>query len=213
MSIATFQQRVSRAIKRGNVFDKDIPGYAKDAVRTLENIRDWKHMWVEEEVVLTAGTSSRTIARLKNLRYIKEVMDDGSLRRILKVSSEQVTGVSTDATPSGYWLSAQTVVQFDASPGTDITLKYGYYLYSEYDDNLPWLTVEESILVAQTGLEMVALLKDPKATAAFSGIVSQKLPILEIAELDAEYDGQDNSMIPYADAMDNFITTGVDDVA
>ena len=204
MSIATFERRVSRAIKRGNVFDNDIPPHAKDAVKTLEDVRNWKHMWVEEEVTLAAGANSRTVARLKSCEWIKVKDNDAIYHPVKKVSPVQLWSIEA-GTPGGYWMSDLTTIQFDRTPETDLTLRYGYYLYSQYDDNLAWLTLSEACLVSQTIVEMHSVLKNPKLTQIHLPIVAAKLETLESAEIEAEFGGQDQRMVPFADETDEYL--------
>ncbi len=113
-------------------------------------------------------------------------------------------------TPSGFWLSDQTTVEFDSAPSSVLTLRYGYYVYSEYDDDLAWFDLAEGLLLAQTMIEMSPLFRDDKIAARYGPIVMAKLDILEDAQTNAEFDGQDTSMIPYADAMDNYLDTGIE---
>ncbi len=211
MGLASFNQRVSRAIKRGNVFDKDIPDYAKDAVKTLEDLRSWKHMWTEEQATLAVAADSRTIERLKNCRFIKRINEDGVQVPVKKISPIQIWQQRTNTFPSGFWLSSQTKVQFDSSHSSlTVELIWGYYTYSEYNDESPWFDLSENLLLSQTMLEMAPLLKDDKISARYSPIVAAKLATLQNAEIEAEFDGQDQSMIPYADDMDEYVDGTVD---
>jgi hypothetical protein len=204
MSLATFERRVSRAIKRGKVFDNDIPAYAKDAVKTLEKLRNWKHMWTEEEQTLAIDASTRTITDLKSVDFVKRKLTDGTLVPMKKVSPSQVLSIEAGL-PGAFWMSSQTTIQFDAAPESAITLRYGYWTYSSYDNSLPWLDVEENLLVAQTVLEMSPLLRNPKLTQTYSDLVSAKISILEDVEIESEYAMQDQRMIPYADEMDEWL--------
>jgi hypothetical protein len=210
MSIATFEARVSRAIKRGKVYDNDIPAYAKDAVKTLEKGHNWKHMWTEEDVALATGVNYREIDLLKSCQWIKLKTDDGVYHPVKKVSPIQLWALE-EGSPGGYWMSDLTTVQFDRTPNSDLTLRYGYYLYSEYDDDLPWLNLDEGLLMAQTMLEMAPLLKNPAFVSMYSPIVAAKLELLVTAEVEAEYGGQDQRMQPYADEMEEWVASGVTD--
>jgi hypothetical protein len=207
--MATFEQRVSRAINRGKVYDADIAVYTKDAIRTLEDAHNWKHMWVEEAATLAAGARTRTIDNLKSCRWIKYLGADGNLAPLNKISPVQIQSILTEATaPSGFWMSAQETIEFDASPADDVTLRYGYWLYSDYDDNLAWFDVAESLLINQTLLEMAPIHKQDQLIQRATPIASTKLQTLKDAQTNAEFDGQDNSMIPYADDMDDWLQDG-----
>ena len=210
-TMRTFHQRVSRAIKRGKVFDKDIPGYAQDAVKTLEDLWNWKHMWVLEKVVLVEGVGIRNIPRLKTVRFIKRVLDGERLVDLTKISPIQMTTAESPGIPGSYFMGNQTDVFFNHEASEDITLWYGYWRYSEYDDDLAFFEREEGFLIAQTILEMSPLIKDDKVAQRFSSIVAAKVEIITDAEIDAEYDGQDQRMIPFADEMDEFGATGFDE--
>jgi len=210
MSLSTFHQRVSRAIKRGNVFDADIPGYARDAVRSLEDYNNWKHMWVEEEVALGVGASSRTIDGLKMCRFVKRKTTDGLYLPLKKVIPDELLqiGTAVGATPGAFWMESREKINFDAIPTTVQTLRYGYYLYSDYDDFLPWLNISENLLIGQTILEMSPILKDDKITGRYAPIVQAKIAVLEESEADLDYDGMDSRQIPYADEMEEYLAGG-----
>jgi len=210
MSIATFERRVSRAIKRGNAFDKDIPEYAKDAVRTLEALENWAHMWTEEEQTLAAGASTRTFTTLKTPYFVKRKLDDDTLIPLRKISSSQILRIG-EGTPGGFWLSKnepdEQIMQFDRAPDLDITLRYGYWSYSAYNNDLPWLKLDEGLLIAQTILEMVPLLRNQKFGQMYSPVVQAKVQFLRDAQTDAEFAGQDQRMVPFADEMDEYLGT------
>jgi hypothetical protein len=209
-SLSTFYTRVSRAIKRGNVFDADIPGYATDAVRTLENTYNWKHMWVEDEVSLAAAATTRQIELLKTVTFIQRQVGTKWLP-LKKVSSNQFLEPGTSADPGGYWLENQTTIKFDSAPAADLPLRYGYWVYTNVDevqDDLAWLDLDEGLLIAATILEMGPLLKDDKVAARYQPILSAKLEILRVAEVEAEFEGQDQRMVPFQDEMEDYLATG-----
>jgi len=210
VTLETFHQRVSRAIRRGKVFDGDIPGYAKDAVRSLEDLENWRHMWVEEfSQTLPSGTNTITLERVKSVRYVRfHVSNVNFYRYLKKVSADQVAYIGTETAPVGYWMRSRDVVGLDASPGEALTYDIGYYQYSEYDDDLPWLDIAESLLAAQTIVEMSPLLRDDKVKARWEAVVASRMVTLSESDLVHEFDGQEQRMIPYADEIDDWLLTG-----
>lgn len=214
LSLSTFHQRVSRAINRGKVFDGDIPAAAKDAVRTLENLNNWRHMWVESfSQTLTAGTNTISLTNVKSVRYIRihSLLSDGSLNRykyLKKVSADQVISIDEDTVPTGFWMLDQDTVEMDGKPSEDLTYDIGYYQYSDYDNNLPWLEVSEGLLIAQTMIEISPLLKDDRNLKRWVDQKAEKLGVLEEADLVHEFDGQEQRMTPYADEIDDWMLTG-----
>ena len=159
VSVSTFQQRVSRAIKRGKVFDADIPSAAKDAVRSLEDLHDWKFMRRFQENTLTAGTNSITVPNLKNCRSAKWVDSNGAPVTIYKVNEENVVSIDDGQKPVGFWTLDDGItseVFFDAKPTEDLPVLMVYYVYSDYDDQLPWLRIVLSLFhLFRLILEMV----------------------------------------------------------
>ena len=209
-TLITFHQRVSRAIKRGNNFDGDIPGYAKDAVKTLEDMHDWKHMWTESlSQTLASGTNVVSLTDAKNVRYIRFHVDRaGIFNYMKKVSADQILYIDDPGSPAGFYMSAQNTATLDAKPSQAMTYDVGYYKYSDYDDDLAWLDIAENLLIAQTVVEMAPLLKDDKTKARFETYAAGRVQALIEAGLTHEYDGQQNEMIPYADDMDDWLLTG-----
>lgn len=216
MSMASFNQRVSRAINRGNVFDSDIPEYARDAVKTLEQLHSWHHMWTEEEVVLALGASTRTINNLKNCRFIKRKLGNGTYIPLKKITSDQLLRIDNDPllAPGAFWVTGQDAlktINFDAIAPVAITLRYKYAQFSDYDDSLAWFDLSENLLLAQTILEMGPILKDDKLAQRYGPIAEAKVTVLKDAQSEAEFDGQDNSMIPFADDFEEYLSSGDSD--
>lgn len=209
-TLETFHQRVSRAIKRGKVFDGDIPGYAKDAVRTLEDLENWKHMWVEEfNQTLPAQTNTIALDRVKSVRYVRfHVTGVEAYRYLKKVSAEQIAYIDTNTAPVGYWMMDQDTVGLDAKSDSVLTYDIGYYQYSEYNNDLGWLSIAENCLIAQTLIEMSPLLRDDRQKARWQELVQNRVTILVDAGQVHEFDGIDQRMIPYADEMDDWMHTG-----
>ena len=211
-TIATFETRVSRALKRGNVFDADIPTYAKDAIRTLEDLCEWRHMWTEEfGETLAAGENTIELEDVRNVRYVRFHIDSaGRFQYVKKVSADQIAYVDDGPSPSGFYMLDRNTIAFDSKPSENLTYDVGYFKYSSYDDDLPWLTIAEALLVAQTIVEMTALHKDDKVRARFESYISGRVQALIEAGVASEFDGQDQRMIPYADEMDEWLISGVE---
>jgi hypothetical protein len=213
-SLDLFYERVSRAIHRGKVHNPDIPSAAKDAVRTLEDINNWKHMWVlSASQTLTADTNVITLTDVKSVRFVRFHQFDSQgnfykYKYMIKVSPDQVVSIDEGPLPVGFWMHDRNVVHLDSKPSEDTTYDVGYYQYSDMDSDLPWLEIAEALLIAQTMIEMSPLLKDDKNQERWVAQKQEKLAVLEESDMVHEFDGQEQQMIPYADAMDAWLETG-----
>jgi len=213
-TIETFYQRVSRGIKRAKVFDADIPSAVKDAVRTLEDIHNWKHMWVlNSSQTLAQDTNSIALDLVKSVRFVRfhlfnDLGDFVKFKYMKKVSIDQVISIDEGPLPLGFWMADRNTIHLDAKPSIDTTYDVGYFQYSEIDDDLPWLEIAEALLIAQTILEMAPLLKDDKTQARWGAQKQEKLAVLQESDLVHEFDGQDMQMVPYSNDMEEFLEDG-----
>ena len=201
-TIGTFYERVSRAIRRSTVYDDDIPGYAADAVRELENQYDWKHMWNEVSDNLTISTTvnrlTPVLTRVKNIRFIKTVADGGDQIPLRKTLRENVTAILSGR-PGAYWMVDKDTVGLDSFPDKAYAYEMGYFRYSEtpLKSTLPWLTISENLLIAKTILAMQPILRDDALVQRWGRIVDTVLPPLLESEVVSEVDGQEGRMVPF----------------
>jgi len=202
-TIGNFYERVSRAIRRGIVYDDDIPGYASDAVRELENSTNWKYMWNEVSGNLVVSTTDNTLAfagspLLKNVRFIKLIALSGDHIPIRKTQRENVIGI-TSGRPGAFWMLDKNTVKLDAFPNKAYAYQAGYYAYSVRPlvDSLEWLTLAEDLLIARTIRKMQPILRDDKLIARWQEIENSVLPALLEAEVVSEFDGEDSGPVPF----------------
>ncbi len=220
-TIGNFYERVSRAIRRGNKYDDDIPGYAADAVRELENIENWKYMFLAARGTLLEGTSTYELGRLKSIRYIHLVNRDtsGSLpysetyTPLRKVERTVMTSRAGGGRPGAFWIhdvtAGQTIVAFDATADQDYIFDIGEYVYSvtPLTNSLEWLTMAEELLIARTIRKMQPILRDDKLVSRWQQIEDSTMPALLERELVSEYDGVDNVVVPFTEEMDELRAT------
>lgn len=202
-TIGTFYERVSRAIKRGTVYDDDIPGYAADAVRELEDETNWKYMWVEGSGSLVIDDNTLTLERVKSVRFIKFVADDGSRVPVKKAHYEDVTSI-TSKRPGAYWMQTRDIIGFDESPDKTYDYIIGYFQFSDSPlvSSLAWLTLAEDLLIARTIKKMYLLIRDDKLAARCASIEAARMPALLESEVVSEFDGEDNRTIPFLEEME-----------
>ncbi len=208
-TIGDFYQRVSRAIRRANKYDDDIPGYAADAVRELENSSNWKYMWESVNGALGISTTVNTLdltgvpsadsGLVKSVRYIKLVSNAGTRVPLRKTQSENVIEV-LNGRPGAFWMESKDVVGFDAFPNKAYPYIIGLYRYSARPliDSLVWLTMSEDLLIARTIRKMQPILRDDKLIARWGEIENSTLPTLLEAEVVSEYDADDDIVTPFA---------------
>ena len=228
---ADFETRVSRAIRRATVYDADIAGYVDDAVRDMENLHNWTHMWRMDEAktLLKAGltitipkTAPSELGTIKSVPFLRFYrFQDPSLTGSAlfaysdKIQPEAAGGTGLDQStlkvPS-YWVESRNTLRLTGSFTTDQQYDAGWYEYSPapYTDTLPWLTIAPGLLLAAVMTNMAPLLRDDRVLARWSTVFQARLAAAEEGDLIHRYDGVSDSMIPYSEdfAEDIF---GVDD--
>jgi hypothetical protein len=218
-TIGNFYDRVSRAIRRGNVYDDDIPGYAADAVRELENIENWKYMWREARGTLVEGDAHFEIEDLKSIRYIVLVFTSSNgetYTPLRKVKREQVISRANPGRPGAWWTQtidgSTTTLAFDAFADQDYSIGVGEFKYSANPlvDSLAWLTIGEDLLIARTIRKMQPILRDDKLVSRWREIEDSAMPALLEKELVAEYDGIDNVVVPFAEEMEEELANSIE---
>lgn len=213
MTLATFYSRVSRVVRRGTVYDGDIPQYVSDAVETLEGLHNWRHMWRESFMqTLVAADSQITFAGVvKGVRYLRFVVAANSGLNLAgrfayarKAQPEEITTGATFASLNGvrFWMTSPTKLQLNGAFNSDVLYDVGWYLRSTIDDNLPWLTVSPGILLAQTLVEMAPLLRDEKVIVRNEAILQKKLAAAQESDLVHQFDSDDSEMVPFFDELE-----------
>ena len=215
MTQAEFIAMVSRTIRRGTVFDADIPGYALSAIETLESQHNWRHMWHESfQQTLPAGDSSVTfLGKLKSWRYMRfAVPADSGLSlagRFAYVAKSQPEDIRSGltlrslATVKG-WLNTASKIQLNGAFTVDTLYDIGWYQYSALDDASPWFNIVPGgagILQAQTILDMLLLHRDEKVAIRAQATLDKKLPPLLESDLVHQFDSDDASMVPFTDEV------------
>ena len=212
-TIGDFYQRVSRAIRRRTLYDDDIPGYAADAVRELENSHNWKYMLREYSWVLNSSTTNNTINLLisnlggggggvyppvKSVRYMSFVSDNGERIPVKKTQRENVTQIASGR-PGAFWMIDKDTIGLDAYPNQTYSYEIGLFRHSARPlvDNLDWLTIGEDLLIARTIRKMQPILRDDNLIKRCSEIENSTLPALLEAEVVSEHDAEDSQMTPF----------------
>jgi hypothetical protein len=214
-TISEFYQRVSRAIHRGTVFDEDIPGYAADAVRELENENDWRHMKVDVSDVLTVSTTvneiAPTLVPMKNVRYIRIVTASGTRIPLRKTQPDNVLSIESGR-PGAFWMKDDETIGLDAYPNYAYPYEMLYFAYSARPlvNALPWLTLAEDVLIARTLLKMQPLLRNDKLIQRWGLVESRAMPALLEAQVVGDYDGEESIMTPYTMEVEEDLAEGAE---
>jgi len=202
-TVGDFYERVSRAIRRGTVYDDDIPGYAADAVRELEDMENWKYMSQEPAAAaLTIGDNTITLTRCKSVRWLHIIDTNNEEIPLTKTARDDVQNISSGR-PGAFWMINRNQIGLDALPDQAYNYKIGYFQYSAIPlvDSLEWLTMAEDLLIARTIRKMQPLLRDDKLVARWKEIEDSRMPSLLESELVSEYDGQVNRMVPFTEEV------------
>ena len=206
-TIGDFYQRVSRAIHRNTIYDEDIPGYAADAVRELENFQDWKYMRTEVEdnlvVSATVNELKPVLTLVKNVRFINLISNAGRRIPLRKTQADNVISI-VSGRPGAFWMKDKDTVKLDAFPDFAYPYEMVYFKYSARPlvNSLAWLTIAEDLLIAKTILKMGPILRNDKLAQRWAQVVSNTLPALLEAEVVSDYDGEDSIMIPFTQEVE-----------
>ncbi len=201
-SLEKFHMEVSRAIRRGNVYDEDIPGFVQEAVQDLEREHDWKAMYKEPvQATLTIGVGTLDLIRMKQLRWIKIISDAGHEFPLRKIQREQVSQRAAGR-PGGFWTSvydptATSTIKFDNIPDKAYKYEHGFFQFSEMDDDLFWLRLAPRLVMAEAIMLMAPILRDDKLVPRWSAVRNPIMTRLLETEILVEFDGADGQMVPF----------------
>lgn len=223
MPISDLYSLVSRELRRGTVFDAEIPDYVEQAVQTLEGLHNWRHMWRESfQQTLVAGDSSITFAgRVKSVRYLRFPVPlnpsfplAGRMAYAKKCQPESVMSGTTYQSLNSvkFWLTTPQKLQMDGAFAEDVIYDLGWYQFSVMDDTLPWLELHKGVVSAQTLIEMAERLKDDKLIARAEAKLARGLASLTEFDLTHQYDSDDSEMVPFFDDVQEDLFSQNDEV-
>ena len=208
-TLLEFETRVSRAIKRGTTYDADIPIYARDAVETLEGKNQWQHSRVllEDQTLLKGIREVDLTDEIISVRFFRvHTTPDPQTGNVAyfyfqKVILEDFPGEfeARSVAQFAYSMKDLNTVLLTVGFAEDKVFDVLYYKMPPMDDNLPWLSVGENILVAQTIVEMAPLLRDDKLIARWKAIMDLKLPEMIERDINHRWDAEGGSMQPFSD--------------
>lgn len=215
-----FQARVRRVVRRGTIYDADIPLYIKDAMKTLENLHNWRHMWRESFQQTLVALDKQVIysGDVKDVRYLRFVVPASLQTSVLagrfayskKSQPEDInTGFTfTSLHQTRHWLtrqteSAGTILQLNGAFSVDVLYDTGWYLYSDpTSDTNPWYNrLDSGVLLAQVLIEMAPLLRDEKLIARNEALLTRKLAALSESDVIHQFDSDDSEMTPFFEDM------------
>lgn len=215
-ALTDFYARVARVIRRGNVYDADIPLYVADAVKTLEGLHNWRHMWREsfQQTLPAADSQIIFVGNVKGVRYLRFCVAvnsglplAGRFAYAKKSQPEDITSgfTLTSLAKARFWMTSPQVLQLNGAFTTDVLYDLGWYQRSVIDDNLPWIAagtpLDSGILLAQTLIEMAPLLRDEKQLARNEAVLQRKLIAASESDLIHQFDSDDSEMTPFFEEM------------
>lgn len=207
-SIDSFYQSISRAIRRGKVYDEDIPGYVAETVRQLEDMHNLVHMRRDtQSATLAAGVNFITIStsltgNLKSVRHIALIADNGDEIPLKKTKKENVIN-RTVGRPGAFWMTSLTAIEFDNTTDKEYTYTMVHYEYSPVPllNGLSFLENGPDLLRAMTLVNMAPIIRDDKLTQRWGRLVDVRLPQYLEAQIVFEEDGLENQATPFVDAL------------
>lgn len=206
MTVATFNARVSLAIRRGTSLNTQIPGWVAEAVREVEQNYTFSWMRKAATQTLAADTNPARIAfpsNVKSFEWIKVIDESGSddgtnyYRELLGVDPGRISGISSGYI-SGYWLDGVDWINFDAVPTEDVDLFLRYNQYSTwpaaYDDaTTPAILARaEGVLLAETMIIFALESRDSRMAGDWAQIRQDRMNRLLRSEEDLKLDHQND---------------------
>ena len=154
-TLGNVHSTVSRWLRRGNVFDVDVPDMVRLAARSVE--RNYTLKYMERYVTLTLSATStepRAISmplRVKKIHFIKILGEEGKFHDLFQIDPREFGAVGIGQ-PKRYWLDGVDYIWFDKTPDKDYPAEMMYSRYTDwptsaldtdtfsYLDSTNWLT-------------------------------------------------------------------------
>ncbi len=141
-TLRTVHATVSRWLRRGNVFDVDVPDVVRMAARSIE--RNYTLKYMETYVTFTipyVAIEPRAInfpdTKVKRIQSIKILGADGGLSDLKAMDAKDLKLIETGQ-PMRYWLDGMDYIWFDRTPDVD------YQAEMVYDRYTTWPTSADS---------------------------------------------------------------------
>ena len=145
-TLGSVHATVSRWLRRGNVFDVDIPDAVRMAARSLE--RNYTFKYMEQYVTFTivaAATEPRAVnlpdTKVKKIQWIRVTQDNGEFAELTSVDPKDVKRID-NGQPERYWLDGMEYIWFDRTPDKDYPCEMFYDRYTTWPtalDQTNWL--------------------------------------------------------------------------
>lgn len=192
MIISELYSAISESINRGTSYDSALPLWTRRAVRWLERNNSFKYM--ERYVSFTldpASASPRVIAMpalLKSFNFMRLVDDDGTYHPIVQVDPQDVTAISTNEDPKGFWLDGVEYLWLDAIPAEERSGEMSYVQYTTWPSDTAEeptiLKLADDLVHAQTIMTMAPLLRDADLLQVMKAVRDEALKSF----LDSDYE-------------------------
>lgn len=193
---------VSRWLRRGDVFNVDIPGAVRMAARSIE--RNYTLKYMEAYVTFTIpiiSTEPRAInlpdTKVKKIQFIKIIQDDGGFYDLTQMDPKDLKKIETGQ-PLRYWLDGMEFIWFDRTPNKDYNAEMLYDKYTNWPTDLTkttWLTDNaEEMLVghALSHLKIIARLP-PDIRTEIDNLVARGMA--EMIAADEEFRNANSSLV------------------
>ena len=135
-TLGTVHATVSRWLRRGNVFDADVPNAVRMAARSIE--RNYTFKYMETYVTFTipaVAIEPRAInfpdTKVKKIQFLKVRGADGSFTDMMKMDPRDLKIVATGQ-PLRYWLDGNDYIWFDKTPDVDYSAEMFYDRYTTW---------------------------------------------------------------------------------
>lgn len=201
-TLGSVHASVSRWLRRGNVFDADIPDLVRMAARSIERNYTLKYMERYVSFVISSlGTEPRAInlpsKRIKKIQSIRLPLENGKFFSLRLIDPRELHSNRTGM-PEGYWLDGMDYIWFDNLPDKDYPAEMVYDEYTAWPtalDATNWLIENaDDLLVAHTLTHFKVLARlPPDARQEINEMVVRAMN--ELVRADEELRGANLSVV------------------
>lgn len=202
MNLEELHSEVRASLGRGATLDAAIPLYVAMAATFLERNHTFMYMECFGELSVDyMAEQPRVIAlpsaRVKAVRFIRRVKDDGGFVYLRPVEARDVTAVA-EGMPTGFWRSGDRYVVLDNTPTENLSLEIQWHEFTAWPKDLaaePWLAMRgPDVLMAQTMILLSPRLRDLQLRETYIPVRNEGLKTLLNTDDEARFQGMSEAI-------------------
>lgn len=207
MQLGEFKTEVKAALKRGDAFDDQIPGFIRRAARWVE--QNYTLQYMRKQAVLDVEGDSPEVdlpegLPIKTVEYVTFPTLFGRGDRIHTARKGELSdmewGQQTGYAPELFYLDGVERLVFNGLFGTDVQGVAMIVRYSDWpnkDGLTHWLLQNaESLMLTQTLIEASVVTRDQRTWEMLRQQRDEQIRVLLSADYEMRYAGQDIVLVP-----------------